>query len=150
MPTGLFQSCLMICLLSSDQTLSLQVALLKKAADSGINGRDGEVLKYRGKGGAHSHSGPLEPFPRWGSEHTVVASSFRGRADQAMRPATQLSLGRFRLCRGRVGNEFVQQRVAPPKRTSRTHNSSRVGDARGHRHLLQILQVFPGLGRCPE
>jgi hypothetical protein len=25
---------------------------IKKAADSGVNGRDGEVLKYRGKGGA--------------------------------------------------------------------------------------------------
>jgi hypothetical protein len=42
----------------------LHIAAIKKAADSGINGGDGEVLKYRGKGGAHFHSGPLEPFPR--------------------------------------------------------------------------------------
>ena len=76
----------------------------------------------------------------------MVVSSFRGRADQAMRPATQLRLGRFRLSLGRVGNEFVQQRAAPPKHTSRTHNSSGVGGSRCHRHLLQILPVFPGLG----
>ena len=56
---------------------------------------DGEVLKYRGKGGAHFPQWPVGAIPPVRSEHTMVASSFRGRADQAMRPATQLSQGAF-------------------------------------------------------
>lgn len=62
-----------------------------------------------------------------------------------MRPVTQLSLGRFRLCLRGVGDEFVQQRAEPPKHTSQTHNNYGVGGFRCRRHFLQILSVFPGV-----
>jgi hypothetical protein len=51
----------------------------------------------------------LVPFHEAGPERKLLVSRLRGRAVQAMRPVTQLSLGRFRFSE----RSFMRRRRSP-------------------------------------